>query len=335
DVTVYQTWIPRAALELALSLEADRIARLTFDPAIVERERRVVRSERRLCVDDNPAALLSERVQAAAFVAHSYRFPTIGLPEDIGSWRLGDLRKFYRAYYAPGNQTFVIAGDVEADRALALARKLLEPIAPREPPPEVRTREPRQLGERRVVIERQGHTPLLQYAYKAPAASDRRAPALRLLLAALVDGDASRLHRRLVEDRKIAVEVSGEWHEGFDPALFWLHLMLPEGADTSVARRMLDAELARIVEEGITPAELERAKSLNAVQHFRQLATLDGKAHLLGEYEVLRGGWRALLDAPQRLDAVTRTEVQAVAREVLDPRRRCSGVLEPTRHGRA
>ncbi|MGB6452107.1 MAG: pitrilysin family protein, partial [Steroidobacteraceae bacterium] len=105
DVTVYQNWFPRAALELVFELEADRIANLDFVPDVVERERTVVRSERRLCVEDNNAGLLSERVQAAAFLTHPYRSPTIGLPSDIAAWRLTDLSRFFRAYYAPNNQT--------------------------------------------------------------------------------------------------------------------------------------------------------------------------------------------------------------------------------------
>ena len=83
----------------------------------------------------------------------------------------------------------------------------------------MRSREPEQLGERRVVVRRKAQTPLLQYAYKAPAAADQRAPAVSLLLSILVDGDASRLHRLLVEEKKVAIEVGGHWQEGFDPGL--------------------------------------------------------------------------------------------------------------------
>ena len=334
DVTVYEDWFPRAALELVFQLEADRIANLSFVPRVIERERRVVRSERRLCVEDNNPGLLSEHVQAAAFAIHPYRFPTIGLPADIAAWRLADLRRFFRAYYAPNNQTFVVAGDVDPEEVFALARAHLEPIAPREPAPPVRIREPEQLGERCVTLRRKGRTPLLQYAYKAPAAHHPRGPAVRLLMILLVEGEASRLHRLLVEELKLAVEVAGEWHEGFDPGLFWLHLTLPEGASPRAARAALDAELSSVVERGITQAELQRAKNLAAAAHFRQLATLDGKAHLLGEYEVLRGDWRALFAAPARYAALTPAEIQTAARAVLNPRRRTVGLLVPIDSGR-
>ena len=329
DVTVYQDWFPRTALELIFDLESDRIANLAFDPDIIESERNVVYSERQLGVDDNNHGFLAEQVQAAAFVEHSYRFPTIGWPADIRSWQLADLQGFYRTYYAPNNQMLVLAGDVSPDEVFALARKYLEPIPRQADPQPVHTREPEQLAERRVVVNRSAQTPLVHYAYKAPAAADARAPALNLLLSILVDGDASRLYRLLVEERKIVIDVGGHWHEGFDPALVWLYFTLPEGAEPEAVRAVIDAELARIVDEGVTHAELRRAKNLVEVSFWRKLATIDGKAQLVGEYEVFHGGWRKLFDAPALFETVTAAQVQAVARDVLNVNRRTVGVLLP------
>jgi zinc protease len=329
DVTVYQDWFPRSALELIFDLEADRIAHLAFDPEVIESERGVVASERRLGVDDNNHGFLAEQVQAAAFVAHPYQFPTIGWPADIQSWQLADLQKFFRTYYAPNNQTFVIAGDVEPDEVFALARKYLEPIPRQAAPAPVLTREPEQLAERRVVVRQSAQTPLLQYAYKAPAAADPRAPALSLLLSILVDGDASRLYRLLVEEKEIVIDVGGQWHEGFDPALLWLYFTLPEGAEPEAVQAVVDAELARVASKGVTAAELRRAKNLLAVSFWKKLATIDGKAQLLGEFEIFHGDWEKLFDAPATFERVTAAEVQAIAREVLAVTRRTVGVLLP------
>jgi zinc protease len=329
DVTVYQDWFPRAALELIFDLEADRIANLAFDPEVIESERGVVYSERRLSVDDNNHGLLAEQVQAAAYTAHPYRFPTIGWPADIQSWKLADLQSFFRTYYAPNNQTLVLAGDVSADEVFALARKYLEPIPRQAAPEPVVTREPVQTTERRVVVRRSAQTPLIHYAYKAPAAADERAPALSLLLSILVDGDACRLYRRLVEQQKVVIDIGGNWHEGFDPALVWLYFTLPEGADPDSVQPAIDAELARVAMEGVTDSELRRAKNLTAVSFWKKLATIDGKAQLLGEYEVFHGSWKKLFDAPAQFERVTAAEVQSVAREVLNVSHRTVGVLLP------
>ena len=93
DVTVYMDWFPRSALEVVLALEGDRLQNLSFDPEVVESERGVVYSERRLRVDNNNSSKLSEQLQATAFIAHPYQFPVIGWPSDIESWTMEDLQK--------------------------------------------------------------------------------------------------------------------------------------------------------------------------------------------------------------------------------------------------
>jgi zinc protease len=329
DVTVYQDWFPRSALELVFDLESDRVANLAFAPQVVESERGVVSSERRLRVDDNNQGMLSEQVQAAAFVAHPYRFPTIGWPADIQTWRIEDLQKFFKTYYAPNNLTLVLAGDLVPEKVFDLARRYFESIPQQQAPAAVRADEPDQLGERRIILKRKAQTPLLQYAYKAPAAADARGPAVSLLLSILVDGDSSRLHRLLVEESQLAIEVGGNWQEGFDPGLLWLFLTLPERADIEEVQEAVDAELANVAENGVTDAELSRAKNMTAAGFWKKLATIDGKAQLLGEYEVFHGDWLKLFDAPAQFDRVTRAEIQAVAREVLDSKRRTVGVLVP------
>jgi zinc protease len=329
DVTVYQDWFPRGALDLVLDLESDRIGSLAFVPEVIESERGVVSSERRLRVEDNNPGFLSEQVQAAAFVTHPYRFPTIGWPADIQAWRRSDLEQFFKTYYAPNNLTLVLAGDLVPEEVFALARKYFEPIPRQTPPVPVSAVEPEQPEQRVVIVRRKAQTPLLQFAYKAPAASDPRAPAVNLLLSILVDGDASRLHRSLVEDKEVAIEVSGHWQEGFDPGLLWLFLTLPEGADPKEARELLDVELADVVRNGVTAAELSRAKNLTSAGFWKKLATIDGKAQLLGEFEVFHGDWAKLFNAPAQFEKVTRDDIHAVARDILDVRHRTVGVLIP------
>jgi zinc protease len=328
NVTVYQDWIPRTALELVFDLESDRLANLSFDPKVIESERGVVYSERRLRVEDSNEGFLGEQVQATAFVAHPYQFPTIGWPADIQNWKIEDLQKFFKTNYAPNNCTLVLAGDVSADEVFALAKKYLEPIPRQEPPPPIRTAEPEQLGEKRVLVEREASTPLLFVAYKSPAANDPQGPAINLLMTILVDGDASRLHRLLVEEKKIAIDVSGAFAEGFDPGLTWLWLTLPEGANIPEVEKTLDAALEHAVAQGVSDAELARAKNLYASTFWKKLATIDGKASLLGEFEVYDGDYKKLFDAPADYEKVTREDVQKAAALIFQERHRTVGILQ-------
>jgi zinc protease len=329
DVTVYQDWFPRSALELVFELESDRIANLAFDTEVVENERKVVYSERRLRVEDSNAALLDEQVQATAFRVHPYRIPTIGWPADIQSWTMADLTHFYRTYYAPNNCTLILVGDLEADEAFKLAQQCFGAIPRGEAPPPVQTLEPEQQGERRVVLERPGQNPLLQIAYHAISAADPREPALNILQTILVGGDASRLHRSLVEEQRLAVAIGGGWSEGFDPNVFILQATLAEGGELEALQTALDAQLAGLLTGGVTDAELRRAKNMVAADFWRGVSTIDGKARLLGEYAVMHGDHRLLFSAPETYERITREQVQQVARAVFDPERRTVGMLRP------
>lgn len=327
DVTVYQDWLPSTALELVFQLEADRLRNLAFDPKVVESERGVVYSERRLSVDDSQFGRLKEYVQATAFLAHPYRLPTIGWPSDIEAWQLDDLKHFFATYYAPNNCTLVLVGDIEPANVIELARKYFEPIAAQDAPPPVRTREPRQRGERRVALEGKGQTPLLQFAFHSMAAADARLPVLDLLIRILTDGDASRLHRALVEESRLAIAVDGYFDEGFDPGLAWFVLTLPAHSDIARVETAFDREIQRIRAEGVTDAELAKARSQALGDFWRGLATINGKAEALGTYAVLRGDYRKLLSAPSDYDAVTATAVRKLAGQLLAPSNRTVGML--------
>jgi zinc protease len=287
-----------------------------------------VYSERRLRTEDSNDGFLAEQVQATAFVAHPYQNPTVGWPADIQGWKVEDLQKFYKTNYAPNNCTLILVGDLSAEEGFALAKKYLEPIPKQEPPPPVRTTEPEQLGEKRVFVQREASTPLLHYAYKSPAANDPQGPAINLLMSVLTEGDASRLHRLLVEEKKLAIEVDGSFQEGFDPGLTWLQLTLPEGAKVGEVEKVLDAALDQVVAQGVTDAELARAKNLYASSFWKQIATINGKAMLLGSFDVFEGDYRKLFDSPAVYDKVTRDDVQKAAALVLQKNHRTVGVLE-------
>lgn len=329
DVTVYQDWFPRSALQTVFELEADRLRNLAFDPEVIESERGVVHSERRLRVDDNQAGRLMEQVQATAFLAHPYGIPTIGWPSDILAWTIDDLKSFFATYYAPNNCTLVLVGDVDVQETIALARQYFGAIPANQPPPAVRTQEPKQLGERRVNISAPAQTPLVQLAYHAVAASDEKVPALELLSRILTDGDASRLHRELVEQRQLAISVDSFVDAGFDPGLFWLMASLPNGGDTAVLEAALDAQIQNIIEHGVSEQELARARSQELASFWRRMATINGKAEALGAFAVLQGDHQRLFTAPAAYEQVTTQDIQQIAATVLQRNNRTVGTLTP------
>src|SRR6201997_1316399 len=147
NVTVYQDWFPRSALNLIFDIEADRIQYLSFDAKKIASEREVVASERRTSVDANNGGILNEQLKATAFLAHPYQWPVIGWASDIEHWTMDDLKHHFAMGYAPNNATMVVVGDVTPEEIFQRCEKYIEPIPQHAPPPPVTTLEPEQLGE--------------------------------------------------------------------------------------------------------------------------------------------------------------------------------------------
>jgi zinc protease len=326
DVTVYTDWFPRSALEKIFEIEGDRFENLSIVPEVFDSEREVVYSERRLR-DDSNAALLSEQVQATAFVAHPYQFPVIGWPSDIEAWTEDDLVSYYRTYYAPNNRTVVIAGDVTPSEVFALADEYLAATPAQPAPPPVRTVEPPQQGARRVALEVPAQTPLLQVAFHSPPAGATDSLALDLLLTILADGDSARLHRALVEDEDLAIAVGSYRDEGFDPGLTWFFLTLHPGGDPAVVEQRLLEELRRVIDEGVTAEELEKARNIALADFWRGLSTISGKAAALGNYEVFHGDYETLFTRPDAIGAVTPDAARSVALKIFSPANMTVGVV--------
>ena len=333
DTTVYMNWFPRSALETVFELEGDRLANLAIDPDVVETERRAVYSERRLRIDNDNDGRLFEQMMATAYVAHPYQNPVIGWPSDIENWTQQDLEAFYKTYYAPNNITMVFAGDVTPEEAYLLADQYLSPIPRQHPPPEITTIEPEQQGERRFVIEADAQSPLLHVAFHAGATDDPETLHMDLLLAILAEGDSSRLHRALVEDAPVAIEVGGLQTDGFDPGLVYFYLTLPPGGDLSDAESRLLLELRRVAEEGVTEAELQKARNLRIASFWRGLQTINGKASSLGNFDVFTGDHENLFTIPERLSAIKPGELQAVAAKAFRTDNMTVGVLRPPSEG--
>ena len=331
DLTIYTDWFPSGALETIFDLEGDRMANLAFDPKVVESERGVVYSERRSSVDNDNFGTLLEQMQATAFTAHPYQFPTIGWPSDIEHWKLDDLKKFFKTYYAPNNAVLVIAGDVDPAQVFALADKYLAPLQKQPEPTPITTVEPEQLGERRLVVERSdAQSPIVAYAFHSGmGAGDKRFPALELLTTILSQGQSSRLHQRLVEREQAATQAGAFAEAGFDPGLLWVYAMLPPGGDMARVESLLDDELAKIARDGVSADELAKARNLKASAFWRGMATINGKARALGTYEVFNGDYRKLFDAPSAYDAVSAADVQALAKRILRIQNRTTGLLKP------
>jgi len=330
DVTVYTDWVPRSALELNFDLESDRFQNLAFVEEVVNSERGVVYSERRSSVDNQSFRKLHEQVNATAFIAHPYQFPVIGWPSDIENWKMEDLQQYFQTYYAPNNTTLVIVGAVEPKQVFELAEEYFGPISAQPAPEPVRTVEPKQVGQRRLVMNDTAQAPVLAVAFHIPQANHPDTPALSLAMDVLGEGTSSRLHQRMVEQEQLAVGVFSFKDEGFDPGLAWFFVMLPPGGDTQRAEDVLFEELEKVAGVAVLATELEKARNIQMANFWRKLATIDGKADLLGTYEVFHGDFNKMLEVPEQFARVSLEDIKTVSSTVFTRSNSTVGVLIPT-----
>ena len=329
DDTVYTDWFPSAALELTMEMEADRIRDLAFDPKIIESERGVVYSERRSSVDNSNFGILFEQLHAAAYIAHPYHWPVVGWPSDIESWTMDDLKNHFRMGYAPNNCVMVVVGDVSTPEVISLAKKYIEPIPRQDPPPPVRTKEPEQLGERRVTVVKPAQLPIEMVAYHVPETNSPDDAVLDVLETILSRGQSSRLYSRMVDKEQLVLSVNASRQTNFDPGLLVFVMQPRSGVQPARAEKVLLEELSRLSSQPVPAEELHKAKNQLLAGHYRELKTIAGRANLLGEYEVFYGDYRKLYSVEQTYEAVTPADIQRVARQYLTEKNRTVATLIP------
>jgi zinc protease len=322
DHTAYFQTLQKDRLELALKLEADRMANLTLSADEFAKEIQVVMEERRLRTEDNPQARLYESLMATAFMAHPYRRPVIGWMNDLVNMKVEDARAWYQRWYAPNNATLVVAGDVDPAQVFAWAKQYFGPIAARDLPVRKPQTEPEQDGTRQVVVKAPAKLPEVALAWKAPKLDDPDKdsdPYALEILAGVLDGYASaRLNQSLVRDQRLAVEVSAGYDDiSRGPSLFMVDGSPAEGHTMAEVEAALKQEVARVVKEGVGAEELARVKAQVLASQVYQQDSLFYQAMLIGDWTTAGLDYRARDIRFRKLKEVTAEQVRAVAAKYL------------------
>ena len=343
DYTGYYQQIPSNRLEDVMKLEADRFANSQWSDEEFAKELEVVKEERRMRTDDDPRALMGEAQQAAVFVASPYRRPIVGWMNDLDAMTPNDAREFFKRWYVTSNAAIVIAGDVDLAQARAWAEKYYGPIAARPVPARKPRVEPEQTGLRRLDFKAPAEQSLVSMAYKVPSLetlgpnseklSDTSADALALtVLSAVLDGySGARLDRALTQgpDRvaDTAATYNGLWGRG--PQLFMMEGVPTQGKTPEQVEAALRAQIARIAQEGVSEAELNRVKTQWIASEVYKQDSVVNQANTLGSQWV----HGQPLDADERLIArlrtVTSDQVREVARKYFGDDQLTVAILRP------
>ncbi|MBL8392481.1 MAG: insulinase family protein [Candidatus Accumulibacter sp.] len=320
DYTAYFQQVPKQKLPEMMQLEADRMRHLSLDEKEFAQEIRVVMEERRLRTEDQPQALLYEKLNAVAFQVHPYRVPIIGWMTDLQSMTVSDARAWYDDWYAPNNAYLVVVGDVDHQDVFRLAEQYYGVLPARTLPVRKPQDEPPQAGIRRLTVKAPADLPVLMMAFKVPVIrhveQDVDPYALEMLAAVLAGHDAARLNRHLVREQRLAVSAGASYDStSRGPGIFHLHGAPSAGRSRGELETALRAEVARVQEEGVSAEELARAKAQLIASQIYKLDSIFAQAMEIGQLEsagIPHTMNRRLID---KLQEVSREQVQAVARK--------------------
>ena len=330
DATVFWETVPAQYLPLVLWLEADRLATLRIDEDVFKTEREVVKEERRMRIDNQPYGRLNELIYDQAFTVHPYKHPTIGSMKDLEAASIGDVRDFFRTYYVPNNATIVIVGDFNSAEALALVTKYLGRVPKSDRPvPRDIPKEPPQLKERRVRLEESWPLPAVVVAHHITFDGDPDSYPLHIASKVLSDGQSSRIQRKLVYEKQLALAAFGGGNIIEDPNLFYAVAIVQPGHTTEETINALIAELDGLRSEPITTAELQQAKNQFARDYIFGRESNKDKAGQLGHAAVIH---KDIKTADGEFDIfmnITQADVQRVARKYFTPENRLVVTIMP------
>src|SRR5947208_6937053 len=313
DRTVFWIDVPKDGIPTGVDVFADAMMESTLPPEEYQKEQEVIRREFAMGLDD-PDRVVGLRLFATAYQRHPYRFPVIGEIEIYNQLTHEQVMQYYKTRYVPNNLTFVVAGDVDAEKVRqqlteffkAYPEKSLKPLfIPEEPP---------QLGRREVHEEFATELTHLSLAWHIPEVTNPDVPALDLLSSILGDGRSSRLYRRVREEAGLAYRISAFSYTPGDPGLFGIDATL-DPKKREAAEQLVLRIVDEVKQAGVTAEEFEKAKKITLSHHLGALTTMRGQASDIGSNWLLT---RDLNFSRHYLDAVQKVTLDDIKRVAAD-----------------
>jgi zinc protease len=306
------------------------MASLRIDEKVFQTEREVVKEERRMRVENQPYGRLNEIVYDQAFTVHPYKHPTIGSMKDLEAASIEDVRDFFRTYYVPNNATLVLVGDFDTKEATALVEQYLGrvPKSTRPVPRDI-PKEPPQTKERRVDLEENWPLPAVVVAHHITFDGHPDSYPLHIASKVLSDGESSRIYRKLVYEKQLALAAFGGGNIIEDPNLFFAVAIVQPGQKPEEAADALIAELDRLRREPISEGELQQAKNQFARDYILSRESNKDKASHLGHAVVIHNDVKTADGEFDIFMGITAADVQRVAQTYFKPENRLVLTIMP------
>ena len=332
DRTMYYEVVPSNRVNMALWIEAERMAHLKVTEDNFKREREVVKEERRMRIDNAPYMNGVLTLDTLHSDYHPYRHTVIGTMDDLNAASTQDVINFHNQYYVPNNATITLAGDITLAQAKQYANQLFASIPrgadiPKMPEPAVA---PRTDGERRVKVEDKfASVPMVVIGYTIPPRNNDDTYVLQLLASILGRGQSSRLNQALVKDAKVANFVFSGLDARAKGGMVQIQAQPTQGNDVAKVEELIYAQIEKLKTEGIPASELDKAKRQFIAGQIMQRQTVLSKAEALQQARFMYGSIDAVNDNLQKYNAITAADIQRIAQKYLTQANRSVVTIVP------
>jgi zinc protease len=319
DVTVYHETVPSNYLHPIIWAEAERMSSLALNDANFASERDVVKEEYRQRVRANPYGEFYLDIEKKSFAVHPYKRPGIGNIDELDASKLPEIKAFHATFYRPDNATLIVVGDFKHAELEEWVKKYFGAIPkPAKPIPRVTAKEPpRKADKRETSYSPRAPLPALAVTYLAPSIRSDDSPALSLMGEILAGGESSRLYQSMVYQQQVVQSVGCDADMREDLGLIAFRLILASGKPIADAEKSLNNEIEKILKEGVTQAELDKAKNRFLTGKLMERETVNGKASALGQAVVVYGDAARVNTDLAKLQAVTVGEIKEVMNKYL------------------
>lgn len=319
DRTNYYEVVPANQLRLALWLEADRMRSLNLNQENFENQRATVKEERRQRVDNAPyAPVFYELLDELTYQNWAYKHSVIGSMQDLDNATLEDVIAFHDRFYKPNNAVLSIVGSCSASEALEMVREYFEDIPAGNHIAAVDLAEPPQTQERRMEFADK-FAPLPAYAcsFHIPPMGEKDYYALEVIEKILMDGESSRLYRRLVEEKQAALHLFGGVDSRMGPSIFMFFAQITPGHSIAEVEQLFENELTDLRNEPISNRELQKAKNKLKAENAARMEKVHTRADLLCNYTTIFDDPNLLYHELDRYLEITPDDIRRAAEKYL------------------
>jgi zinc protease len=322
DRTNYFEDVPTSAVDYALFLESDRMGHLlgSFDQKTLDLQRGVVQNEKRQG-ENQPYGVTEQLLTENTYpVGHPYSWTVIGSMDDLNAASINDVKDWFRTYYGPSNAVLVLAGDIDFNTAKAKVEKYFGDIPAGPPIGKQEVWVAKMTGAHRGTVQDRVPQARIYKVWNIPPFGAADADYLGLVANCLTEGKVSRLYKRLVYDDQIATDVRAEIDDREIGSQFDITGTARPGQDLATVEKAIDEEIARFLESGPTPEELQRVKTEYVARFVRgvdRIGGFGGKSDVLAHGQAFLGDPDFYKTQLQRVQAATTEDLKAAARRWL------------------